>query len=78
MEALATHMMKKKKWKKLICLIYLSFDIRVHARKIMACKLAMDMFHYKKEDLHDGIDDLLPQVTFIKRVQVKGVHMLFI
>ncbi len=37
--------------------------------KLWACKLAMDMFHYKKEDLYEGIDDVITVGDFYKKAE---------
>ena len=46
--------------------------------KMWACKLAFDMFHYKEEDLYEGVDDIITVGDFYKRSEGEGVHMLFI
>jgi peroxiredoxin family protein len=46
--------------------------------KLWACKLAMDMFHYKGEDLYEEIDGVLTVGEFYSRAAGEGVHMLFI
>ena len=35
--------------------------------KLWACKLAMDMFHYKKEDMYDDIDAVITVGDFYNR-----------
>lgn len=34
--------------------------------KLWACRLAMDMFHYKKEDMYEDIDDVITVGDFYK------------
>jgi len=79
MEAFATHMMKKEMEKIDMPDILEFLDIlSASGVKLWACKLAMDMFHYKKEDLYDGIDDVITVGDFYKESAGEGVHMLFI
>lgn len=42
---------------------------------IYACKLAMDMFHLKKEDLWEGVDDILTVGDFYQKAA--GGQILF-
>ena len=46
--------------------------------RLWACKLAMDMFHYKKEDLYEGVEAVITVGDFYKQSSGEGVHMLFI
>ena len=46
--------------------------------KLWACKLAMEMFHYKKEDMYDDIDDVITVGDFYKQGSGVGTHMLFV
>jgi peroxiredoxin family protein len=46
--------------------------------KLWACRLAMDMFHYKKEDMYEGLDGIIPVGDFYKQASGLGVHMLFV
>jgi len=46
--------------------------------RLWACKLAVDMFHYKKEDLYEGVEAIIPIGDFYQRSAGDGVHMLFI
>ena len=79
MEAFATHMMKKEMEKIDMPDVLEFLDIlSASGVKLWACKLAMDMFHYKKEDLYDGIDDIITVGDFYKESAGEGVHMLFI
>jgi len=41
-------------------------------------KLAVDMFHYTKEDLYDGVEAIITVGDFYKESAGEGVHMLFI
>jgi peroxiredoxin family protein len=38
----------------------------------------MDMFHYKKEDLFDGVEAVITVGDFYKQSAGEGVHMLFV
>ena len=42
--------------------------------KLWACKLAMDMFHYTKEDLYDDVDGVITVGDFYK--QGSGVEVI--
>ena len=45
--------------------------------KIYACKLAMDMFKLKKEDLMDRVDGVLTVGDFYNESAGAGTHILF-
>ena len=79
MEALATSMMKKEMEKIDMPDVHEFLDIlKASGVKLWACKLAMDMFHLKKEDLYDDIDGVLTVGGFYQQGQGEGTHMLFI
>lgn len=79
MEAMATSMMKKEMEKIDIPPVHEFLDIlSASGVKLWACRLAMDMFHYKKEDLYEGLDDVLTVGGFYERAKGVGTHMLFI
>jgi peroxiredoxin family protein len=79
MEALATSMMKKEMEKIDMPDVHEFLDILVASGvKLWACKLAMDMFHYKKEDLYDDISDVITVGDFYKQGSGIGTHMLFV
>ena len=79
MEALATTMMKREMEKVDMPEIPEFLDILYASGvKMWACKLAFDMFHYKEEDLYEGVDDIITVGDFYKRSEGGGVHMLFI
>ena len=46
--------------------------------EMFACKLAMDMFKLKKEDLFDGIQDVLTIGEFYERAKGENTHIVFI
>ena len=79
MEALATSMMKKEMERIDMPDVHEFLDILTASGvKLWACKLAMDMFHYKKEDLYEGVDDVITVGDFYKQGSVLGTHMLFV
>lgn len=79
MEALASAMMKKEMEKIDMPDVHEFLDILTASGvKLWACKLAMDMFHYKREDLYDGIDAVITVGDFYKQSEGEGVHMLFV
>jgi peroxiredoxin family protein len=79
MEALATHMMKKEMERIDMPDVHEFLEILTASGvKLWACKLAMDMFHYKKEDLYEGVDDVITVGDFYKQGSGIGTHMLFI
>ena len=79
MESMATVMMKKEMEKIDIPPVHEFLDIlQASGVKLWACKLAMDMFHYKKEDLYEGMDGVLTVGGFYDRAKGVGTHMLFI
>ncbi|MGE0635406.1 MAG: DsrE/DsrF/DrsH-like family protein [Bacteroidia bacterium] len=79
MEALATSMMKKEMEKIDMPDVHEFLDILTASGvKLWACKLAMDMFHYKKEDMYDGIEAVITVGDFYKQSAGEGTHMLFI
>ena len=79
MEALATTMMKKEMEKIDMPDIHEFLDILVASGvKLWACRLAMDMFHYKKEDMYDDLNDVITGGDFYKQGSGLGTHLLFI
>jgi peroxiredoxin family protein len=78
-EALATSMMKKEMEKLDMPPVREFLEIlSASGVKIWACKLAMDMFHYKEEDLIPELDGVLTVGDFYKQGSGVGTHMLFI
>jgi peroxiredoxin family protein len=79
MEAMATNMMKKEMDKIDMPGITEFLEILTASGvRMWACKLAFDMFHYKKEDLYEGVEQIITVGDFYKRSEGEGVHMLFI
>jgi peroxiredoxin family protein len=79
MEALATAMMKKEMEKIDMPDVREFLEILTASGvKLWACKLAMDMFHYKKEDMIEDVDGVITVGDFYKQGAGVGTHMLFI
>ena len=79
MEAFATKMMKKEMEKLDMPPVGEFLEILSDSGcKLWACKLAMDMFHLKNEDLIDEIDDVLTIGDFYARANEDNTHLLFI
>lgn len=79
MEALATSMMKKEMERLDMPDVAEFLEIlKASGVKLWACKLAMDMFHYQREDLIDDLDGVLTVGDFYKQGLGLGTHMLFI
>ncbi len=79
MEALATKMMKSEMEKLDIPPVDEFLEmLSASGSKLWACKLAMDMFKIKKEDLIDEIDGILTVGDFYERADGDRTQMLFI
>lgn len=79
MEALATRMMKKKIEELDIPPVDEFLEIlSASGTKLWACKLAMDMFGLKKEDLIDDVDSIITVGDFYARAEGEGTHVVFI
>lgn len=79
MEALATKMMKSELEKLDIPPVDEFLEIlTASGTKLWACKLAMDMFHLKKEDLIEDLDGVLTVGDFYNRAEGEGTHILFV
>jgi peroxiredoxin family protein len=79
MEAMATKMMKKEMEKMDMPEVYeFLCMLKDSGVKLWACKLAMDMFHYSKEDMFEDIDGVITVGDFYKKAEGVGTHMLFI
>lgn len=78
-EAMATKMMKAEMEKLDIPPIGEFLEIlTASGTKLWACKLAMDMFKLKKEDLIDDLDGVLTVGDFYSRAKGEGTHLMFI
>jgi len=79
MEAIASKMMKSEMEKLDIPTVEEFLEIlSASGTKLWGCKLAMDMFKLKKEDLIDDLDGVLTVGGFYDRAQGEGTHILFI
>lgn len=79
MEALATKMMKKEMEKLDMPPVGEFLEILSDSGcKLWACKLAVEMFHLKKEDLIDEVEDIITVGDFYARANQDNTHLLFI
>ena len=79
MEALATSMMKKEMEKLDMPPIGEFLEILSDSVcKLWGCRLAIDMFHLKREDLIDELDGILTIGDFYNRADQEGCHLLFV
>jgi peroxiredoxin family protein len=79
MEAFATKMMKKEMEKLDMPSVPEFLEILSDSGcKLWGCKLAIDMFHLKEEDLIDEIDGILTIGDFYNKADQEGTQMLFI
>lgn len=79
MEAIATNMMKKEMEKLDIPDVHEFLEIlKASGVKLWACKLAMEMFHFTKEDMYEDIDGVLTVGDFYNQGKGLGTHMLFV
>ena len=78
-EALATKMMKKEMEKLDMPPVGEFLEILSDSGcKLWGCKLAIDMFHLKKEDLIDDLDGILTIGDFYNRADQENTQMLFV
>ncbi len=78
-EALATKMMKNEMEKLDMPPVGEFLEILSDSGcRLWACKLAIDMFHLKKEDLIDEIEGILTIGDFYNRADEEGTQLLFI
>lgn len=79
MESFATNMMKKKIEELDIPPVDEFLEIlSASGTKLWVCKLAMDMFDLKEEDLYEDIDGVLTVGGFYERAKGDGTHVIFI
>jgi peroxiredoxin family protein len=79
MEALATKMMKKEMDKLDMPPVDEFLEIlSASGVKLWACKLAVDMFHLKENDLIEDLDGVLTIGDFYNQADQEGTQMLFI
>ncbi len=77
MTKMATNMMKKSMDDLDIPPVPEFLDL-IHASggQLWACRLSVDMNHLKKEDLYDGVEDIISASDFIELTE--GAQLLFI
>jgi peroxiredoxin family protein len=79
METIATKMMKKEMEKLDMPPVGEFLEILSDSGvNLWACKLAVEMFHLKKEDLIDELDGILTVGDFYNRADKDNTHILFI
>lgn len=79
MEAFATNMMKKEMEKLDIPPVGEFMEmLSASGAKLWACKLAMDMFHLKEEELIDEIDGVITVGDFYEKAAGENTHLMFI
>ena len=79
MEALATKMMKKEMEKLDMPPVDEFLEIlSASGVKMWGCKLAVDMFHLKEDDLIDDLDGILTIGDFYSKADQDGTQILFI
>ncbi len=77
MTAMATSMMKKSMDALDIPAVPEFLDLIVASgAHLWACQLSADMNHLKKEDLYDGVEDIISATNFIELTE--GAQLLFI
>ena len=77
MESLASRMMKKEIAKlDLPTIRELLQDLSDAGARLYACRMAMDMFHLKKEDLVPQVEDVISAMDFFDRSA--GAQIIFI
>ena len=78
MESVATHMMMKRMAELDIPPVPEFLEIiKAAGGQIFACKLAMEMFNLKREDMWDDVDDVLTVGQFYERYE-PGSQIIFI
>lgn len=79
MEAMATSMMKKEMEKLDLPDVPEFLEILSDSGvKMWGCKLAADMFKYKKEDLVEQVGDIITVGDFYQKASGEGTQVLFI
>ncbi len=79
MESLVSGMMKKQMEELDLPPVSEFLEIlEASGANMYSCKLAMDMFKLEKEDLYEGIIDVLTIGEFYERAKGEGTHIIFI
>jgi peroxiredoxin family protein len=78
MEAMTSGMMRSQMEKLDIPPVSEFLDLyKAGGGKVYACKLAMDMFKFKKEDLSELVDEVLTVGEFYEKAGGEGSHIIF-
>ena len=79
MESYASRMMKKQMEAMDLPTIHEFLDILTASGVTLhGCKLAADMFKITKDDLYEGVDDIITIGDFYQRAAGKGTHIVFV
>lgn len=79
MEALATRMMKKEMDKLDMPPVDEFLEIlSASGVKLWGCKLAIDMFHLKEEDLIEDLDGILTVGDFYNKADIDGCQIVYV
>lgn len=79
MESYASRMMRKQMEDMDLPTVHEFLDIlSASGVKMHGCKLAADMFKLKKDDLYEGLDDIITVGEFYEHAKGKGTHMIFV
>jgi len=79
MEVFASNMMKKQMEKMDLPSVHEFLEIlEASGVELYACKLAADMFKLEKDDLYEGIKDIITVGDFYAKAGGKGSHIIFI
>ncbi len=79
METIVSNMMKKQMEALDLPEVPEFLDIlSASGARLWACKLAMDMFKLEKEDIYEGVEDILTIGEFYERAKGIGTQIVFI
>jgi peroxiredoxin family protein len=77
MTKMATWMLKKQIGAQGVPPVPEFLDLLVESgAKLWACKMSVDMMGLKKEDMHDGVEDIINVAEFIELSQ--GAQIIFV
>ncbi len=79
MESYASRMMKKQMEAMDLPSVHEFLDIlSASGVKMYGCKLAVDMFKLSKDDLYEGIEDIITVGDFYENAAGEGTHIVFV
>lgn len=79
MESYASRMMKKQMEALDLPTVHEFLDILFASGvQMYGCKLAAEMFKIEKDDLHEGIQDIITVGQFYEHAAGKGTHIVFV